>query len=126
VRGWVWHPLALSQFHRIEAHTQACTSEQPSTTFDDPFAVSPYRGQYGGMHDGAPAGPKLETSSWQRSVDFNTHLRVTKCIFAFQKAHPPSEAPWKEGLATFNEPFAVSPYRNQYGAMHVGAAVGYF
>ena len=42
--------MSHSQFHRIEAHTEACTAA-------------------------AHQAQKLETDSWPQSVDFNTHLR---------------------------------------------------
>ena len=60
--------------------------------FNEPFAVSPYRGLYGGMHDRGPTSQKLETSSCPQSVDSNTHLRLSKCTFGLRKASPPSGA----------------------------------
>ena len=60
--------------------------------FNEPFAVSPYRGLYGGMHDRGPTSQKLETSSCPQSVDSNTHLRLSKCSFGLRKASPPSGA----------------------------------
>jgi hypothetical protein len=75
---------------------------------NEPFAVSPYRGPYGRHARWRPSrlAEKLETSSWPRTVDFNTHLTLTKCIFGLRKASLPSGG---------NEPFAVSPHRGPYG-----------
>ena len=56
---------------------------------NEPFAVSPYRGLYGGMHDEGQAGPKKPVDvRWPRSVELNAGLRLTKCIFGLWKAFP--------------------------------------
>ena len=34
-------------------------------TFNEPFAVSPYRGLYGGMHEGGRASP---TKNWKTAA----------------------------------------------------------
>ena len=52
-----------------------------TATFNEPFAVSPYRGPYGGMHDGDPGlSQKPENGSWPPTDDLNADLRLTKCI----------------------------------------------
>ena len=62
--------ISHSQCHRIQDHTEACTAE-------------------------AQQAQKLETGSWPQSVDFNTHLRLTKCTFGLRKTLPPSGVPWQ-------------------------------
>ena len=52
-----------------------------TATSNEPFAVSPYRGPYGGMHDGDPGlSQKPENGSWPPTDDLNADLRLTKCI----------------------------------------------
>ena len=50
-------------------------------TFNEPSAVSPYRGPYGGMHDGGRASPKNWKTVADHRVDLNADLRLTRCIF---------------------------------------------
>ena len=57
--------MSHSQFHRIEAHTEACTTEAKQ------------------------AQQKLEDGSWPQSVDLNADLRLTKCILGPWKAPLP-------------------------------------
>ena len=56
--------MSHSQFHRIEAYTEACTRQVEQ------------------------AQQKLENDSWPRSVDLNADLGLTKCIFGVWKAPP--------------------------------------
>ena len=88
--------MSHSQFHHIEAHTEACTTEAKQ------------------------AQQKLEDGSWPQSVDLNADLRLTKCIlptfrgsgerlWASRKAagKPPGKQPGASG--DFWKPLASRP-----------------
>ena len=49
-----------------------------TATSNEPFAVSPYRGPYGGMHNGDPGlSQKPKNGSWPPTDNLNADLRLT-------------------------------------------------
>ena len=59
--------MSHSQFHRIEAHTEA-------------------------YNIGHRTYQKTVKSSWPQSVDLNAELRLTKCMFGLSEDTPPFQA----------------------------------
>jgi hypothetical protein len=63
---------------------------------NEPFAVSPYRGPYGGMHDGLPAGPKTGNRQLAAKGRFHYMSMMYKMQFCSPEGPPPFwGAPWE-------------------------------
>ena len=72
-----------------------------TATFNEPFAVSPYRGPYGGMHGGGPAVSKKWKPAAGRKASISLHVYdVQNAFLASGRALSPLQGfPGKGGGA---------------------------